>query len=186
MAHVAEAHVEPTVVKPYSMRVPPGVVAVTAIFISTAALIRLDVTPEAVVAAAFCAVLILLAAIDLEHGVIPNRIVLPAGALVVLGNIATQHDHAWQYVAASFLSFLVAFAISLATRGGVGMGDAKLSFLLGAGLGASVLGAFVIAGLAAGVVSITILVRHGMDARKQAIPFGPFLALGGILALLLS
>jgi len=171
---------------PYTMRVPPGVVAVTAIFIAAAALIKLDLTPEAVVAAAFCAVLTVLAAIDLERHVIPNRIVLPAGGLVLLGNVATQLDQAWQYVVAASVSFVIAFVISVATRGGVGMGDAKLSFLLGAGLGWSVLGAFLVASLGAAVVSIAILVRHGMGGRKEAIPFGPFLALGGILAIFLS
>ena len=66
------------------------------------------------------------------------------------------------------------------------MGDAKLCFLLGAGLGWNVIGALVIASVGAFIVAVTILVRRGLGARKETFPFGPFLALGGILALFLN
>ena len=88
---------------------------------------------------------------------------------------------AWEYVIAATVGLLVAAAASLVTRGGVGMGDAKLCFLLGAGLGWSVLAALFVGSLGAAIASIVIIARHGMTARKQTIPFGPFLALGGIV-----
>jgi prepilin signal peptidase PulO-like enzyme (type II secretory pathway) len=63
------------------------------------------------------------------------------------------------------------------------MGDVKLAFLLGVGLGGAVVTALVVGLVAACIVALAILVRGGRAARKQAIPFGPFLALGGLVAL---
>ncbi|PWU22214.1 MAG: hypothetical protein C5B48_10445 [Candidatus Rokuibacteriota bacterium] len=166
--------------------VPPGVVAVLAIAVAAACFMKFDLTGKAVVAAGFCAVLVVLAAIDLERRIIPNRIVLPAGILVLLGNIAVEPGKAREWVIAAFAALLVGVVLSLATRGGVGMGDAKLAFLLGAGLGWSVVGAVVVASLLMFVVAIVLLARRGMAARKDAVPFGPFLAFGAILVLLLS
>jgi leader peptidase (prepilin peptidase)/N-methyltransferase len=129
---------------------------------------------------------VVLAAIDLERRIIPNRIVVPASILVLLGDIAAEPHRAKEWTIAAFATMLVALVISLATRGGVGMGDVKLAFLLGAGLGAAVLGAIVVAMLATFVVSAGILARRGLKARKETIPFGPFLALGALVALFLS
>jgi prepilin signal peptidase PulO-like enzyme (type II secretory pathway) len=81
---------------------------------------------------------------------------------------------------------LVALAVSLATRGGVGMGDVKLAFLLGAGLGWDVVGAVVVAMLATFVVAVGILLRRGIKARKETFPFGPFLVFGALVALFFS
>ena len=103
---------------------------------------------------------------------------MPASILVLLGDIAAEPHRAKEWTIAAFATMLVALVISLATRGGVGMGDVKLAFLLGAGLGAAVLGAIVVAMLATFVVSAGILARRGLKARKETIPFGPFLALG--------
>jgi leader peptidase (prepilin peptidase)/N-methyltransferase len=168
------------------VRVPPGIVAVVAIFAATGAFIAQDLSAHGVVLAGFCAVLVVLAAIDLERRIIPNVIVLPAAGLVLLGNILVDWGDAWKYAAAAGASFLVALAIHVVTKGGFGMGDVKLCLLLGAGLAWAVLGAFLLASLAAAAVGIAILVRSGLDARKQVIPYGPFLALGGIVAAFFS
>jgi leader peptidase (prepilin peptidase)/N-methyltransferase len=169
-----------------SVRIPPGIVAVVAIFVATAAFIAQDLSAQGAVLAAFSAVLVVLAAIDLERRIIPNVIVLPAAALVLLGNVMVDWDDAWKYAAAAGASFLVALAIYTVARGGFGMGDVKLCLLLGAGLAWAVLGAFLLASLAAAAFGIAILVRSGLDARKQVIPYGPFLAFGGIVAVFFS
>src|SRR3954462_4528085 len=65
----------------------------------------------------------------------------------------------------------------------MGMGDVKLALLLGAMLGRTVPLAMMIAMITALVPATVLLVRHGAAARKMAIPFGPFLALGGLVAL---
>jgi prepilin signal peptidase PulO-like enzyme (type II secretory pathway) len=163
--------------------VPVGVVAAVAIVVAAAALIAYDLSGRAFVAAFFAAVLVVLAAIDLEQRIIPNRIVVPAGVVVLLGNIAVE-PHRWkEWTFAALASLLVALAVSLATRGGVGMGDVKLAFLLGAGLGWDVIGAVVVAMLATFVVAVGILLQRGLNARKETIPFGPFLVLGALVAL---
>ncbi len=64
------------------------------------------------------------------------------------------------------------------------MGDVKLALLIGAVLGRSVIAALLLGTLAAGVVSAALLLTHGSDARKRAIPLGPFLAAGAIVVLL--
>jgi leader peptidase (prepilin peptidase)/N-methyltransferase len=66
------------------------------------------------------------------------------------------------------------------------MGDVKLAFLLGAGLGWHVFGGLVWAMIAVFVMSVAILARRGLAARKDTVPFGPFLAFGAMVALLLS
>jgi leader peptidase (prepilin peptidase)/N-methyltransferase len=63
------------------------------------------------------------------------------------------------------------------------MGDVKLSAFLGAGLGVSVIVAMFVGFFVAFVPAALLLVRHGREARKRAIPLGPFLALGAVVAL---
>lgn len=169
-----------------SFPVPPGLLAVAAIAAAAGALIKFDLSGRSFVAGLFCAVLVILTAIDLEQRIIPNRIVVPAGLVVLLGDIAAQPHRAKEWAIAAFATMFGALALSLATRGGVGMGDVKLAFLLGAGLGWHVLDGLVLAMLATFVVAVAILVRGGLAARKETIPFGPFLALGAVLALFLS
>jgi leader peptidase (prepilin peptidase)/N-methyltransferase len=166
--------------------IPDGIVAVAAIATATAALIKFDLSGRAFVAALFAAVLVVLAAIDLEERLIPNRIVVPAGVVVLLGDIAAA-PHRWkEWTIAACASLAATLAVALVTKGGVGMGDVKLAFLLGAGLGWAIAGAAVVAMLATFVFSVGILARRGLAARKETIPFGPFLVLGALVALFLA
>ena len=158
----------------------------TAVASAGAALIKFDFSARAVVAGLFCAALVVLSALDLERRIIPNRIVLPAGLVVLLGDIAAEPHRAKEWTIAAVGALTGALVISVATRGGVGMGDVKLAFLLGAGLGWNVLGGLVLSMLATFVVAVAILARRGLEARKETIPFGPLLALGALIALFLS
>ncbi len=76
----------------------------------------------------------------------------------------------------------VLFLAALAYPGGMGMGDVKLAAAMGLFLGVEVIPAMLIALLAGSAVGIVMIARHGVAARKRAIPFGPFLALGGVTA----
>jgi leader peptidase (prepilin peptidase)/N-methyltransferase len=78
---------------------------------------------------------------------------------------------------------LVLFLIVLVYPRGPGLGDVKLSAFLGAGLGISVIVAMFVGFFVAFVPALVLFVRHGREARKKAIPLGPFLALGGVVAL---
>ncbi len=118
---------------------------------------------------------------DLEHRIIPNRIVVP-GTVVLLG-LRTVEDPSVVWLLAALAASAVLFAVALAYPKGMGMGDVKLAAFLGAGLGAAVAVAFFVGFLSAFVPAAYLLVRHGKAARKQAIPLGPFLALGAVVAL---
>jgi leader peptidase (prepilin peptidase)/N-methyltransferase len=134
----------------------------------------------------FASVLVLLTAIDLDRRLIPNAIVLPALAFVLLAQIAFYPDRTLEWVLASLGAALFFFVPMLFYPAGMGMGDVKLAALLGAALGKAAVLAVVAGLLAVSVVAVVILVREGLGARKKAIAFGPFLAFGGLLALFLG
>ena len=119
---------------------------------------------------------------DLEHRLIPDRIVVP-GALVLVGRREPSTIRASRGCSAALGAGVALFLIVLAYPKGMGMGDVKLAAFLGAGLGAPVIVALFLGFLAAFFPAAVLLVRHGRAARKQAIALGPFLALGGVVAL---
>jgi len=158
----------------------PLVEATTALLVAGSLLVY-GATATAVLAALFCAVLVAVSVIDLEHRIIPNLIVLPAAAGVLVCRTVLDPSPVWTVAALGAAGFfLVAI---LAYPGGMGMGDVKLALLLGAMLGRTVPIALMIGMFAALVPSLVLLARHGSAARKMALPFGPFLALGGVVAL---
>jgi leader peptidase (prepilin peptidase)/N-methyltransferase len=158
----------------------PAVELATAVLV-VASVVAFGLTPRAAVAAFFCAVLVAVSAIDLAHRIIPNRIVLPAAGISLVAQTALEPSPEWALAALGASVFLLVAA--LAYPGGLGMGDVKLALLLGAVLGRTVPVALM-AGMAFALVpSAVLLARHGSKARKMGIPFGPFLALGSVLAL---
>jgi leader peptidase (prepilin peptidase)/N-methyltransferase len=148
-----------------------------------ASAVRFGVGVEAIVAAYLSCVLVVLAAIDLERRVLPNRIVLPSTIVVVTARIALEPGRAGEWVLAGLGAFAFLLVIALIYPGGMGMGDVKLAALLGVGLGAAVVPAFVIGMTAAAVFAIALLVRDGAAARKATIAYGPFLAFGALVSL---
>lgn len=136
---------------------------------------------RAAVAAFFCAVLVAITATDLEHRIIPNRIVVPAAGLVLAAQSALHPSVEW--VVAALAAFLFLGIPAFVMPGAMGMGDAKLAILMGAALGRNVAVALAVGMLAAMVPSLVLFARHGSGARKLKIPFGPFLAAGSVVAL---
>jgi leader peptidase (prepilin peptidase)/N-methyltransferase len=166
-----------------SARIPlvyPAVELVTALLVA-GSVFAFGLTAKAAVAAFFCAVLVALSRIDVEHRIIPNRIVLPAAVIVLVANTALTLSPQWALGALGASGFLLAAA--LVYPAGMGMGDVKLALLMGAALGKSVSVALMLGMLAAMVPGIVLLAKHGKAARKMGIPFGPFLALGSVVAL---
>lgn len=148
-----------------------------------ACFLRFGLAGQAFVGAFLCAVLVALSAIDAERRILPDRIVLPATAIVLVAQIALYPERALEWVLAALGASLFLFLALLAYPKGMGMGDVKLALLLGAALGRYVTVGLMLGMIAALVPAVLLLVRHGSAARKMAIPFGPFLAFGAIVAL---
>jgi len=139
---------------------------------------------RALVAASLAGVLVVLSALDLQRGIIPNRIVLPASAILLLAQVALFPNRAQEWVLAGLLAAVVLAIPPLLGRRWMGMGDAKLALLIGVGLGWGVFGAVLIAFLCVFPVALLLLLlRGGLAARKTTIPFGPFLSLGALIVL---
>jgi leader peptidase (prepilin peptidase) / N-methyltransferase len=157
-----------------------------AVELATAALaagcgLAFGLTLDALVAAFFCAVLVAISATDLEHRIIPNRIVVPAAAVVLAAQTALHPSPEWALGALGAAGFL--FVAALVYPAGMGMGDVKLALVMGAMLGRTVTVALMVGMVAAVVPSLVLFARHGARARKMGIPLGPFLALGSVVAL---
>jgi leader peptidase (prepilin peptidase)/N-methyltransferase len=164
-------------------RYPLVELAVGAAFATTAIVLR-DDPAELALGLVFVAVLAAITLTDLERRVIPNAILL-AGALVGIGIVAGTDpgsfgERAISAAAGGGFLFMVAF---LYPRG-MGMGDVKLAALMGFYLGSAIAPALLIAIAAGAVVGTGMILSQGASARKHAVPFGPFLALGGIVSLL--
>jgi leader peptidase (prepilin peptidase) / N-methyltransferase len=132
------------------------------------------------------AVLIAVAAIDLDLQVIPNKIVYPAAVWGLVSAALIRLSDLPELLAWGAGAFLFLLVAALVYPGGMGMGDVKLAGVMGLYLGSSVLPALLVAFLSGSLVGITLMARHGAKARKMGVPFGPFLALGGIVALLVG
>jgi len=143
--------------------------------------VAFGVSLRAAAAAVFCAALVVVTATDLTHRVVPNRVVLPAAAVVLATMTIAEPSPQW--VAGAVLAAVFLLAAALAYPSGMGMGDVKLALLMGAALGRTVPVALFVAMLSALVPSLVLFARHGSRARKMAIPFAPFLALGSVVAL---
>ena len=157
-----------------------------AVELSTALLVagcfwKFGLSWDAAVAAFFCVVLVVLSAIDIDRRIVPNRIVLPAAVVVLVAQTVLHPLVEW--LAAGLGASLFLLLAALAYPRGMGMGDVKLALLLGFALGRTVPVAMFAGMISALVPSAILFARHGSAARKMAIPFAPFLALGGLLGL---
>ena len=158
----------------------PAVELTTAVLLA-GCLLAFGISLHAAAAAVFCATLVVVTATDISHRIVPNIVVLPAAAVVLALMTVAEPGPQWAIAATAASGFL--FAAALAYPSGMGMGDVKLALLMGAALGRTVSVALLLGMIAALVPSIVLLARHGSKARKMAIPFAPFLALGSVVAL---
>ena len=143
-------------------------------------------SPELLVDLPFAAMLIAVANIDLEHHIVPNRILAPLAVWALAASAAIQPEKLPELLIAGAAAFTFLLVAAVIHPAGMGMGDVKLGGVMGLYLGLSVAPGFFVAFLAGSVVGIGIMLRHGAGGRKRGIPFGPFLALGGLVALLIG
>jgi leader peptidase (prepilin peptidase)/N-methyltransferase len=132
----------------------------------------------------FVAALIALAAIDFDHKILPNKIVYPLAAFGVIATLLVDRDDLVENLIAGAGAFAFLLAAVIAYPRGMGMGDVKLAGAMGLYLGLSVIPALLVAFLSGSVVGLVIIAREGAAGRKKAVPFGVFLALGGIAGVL--
>ena len=165
------------------VKIPPRDLAIelsTALLL-VACVLAFGFTLKTAAAAIACGALVVATATDLERRIIPNRVVVPSAIAVLVLMTAYDPSPEWAIGAVGLAGFL--FLALLAYPGGMGMGDVKLAFMIGALLGRTSPVALMIALFAALVPSLVMIARHGRRARKMAIPFGPFLAFGAVVAL---
>jgi leader peptidase (prepilin peptidase) / N-methyltransferase len=176
--------------RPLSELLPTGnlrvFVAVTAVALIAGSFASFGLSGKALLGAVFCPTLVLLGAIDAKHRLLPNAIILPASLAVGLIVAASTPGAFLSHLAAGAALGGFFFVFGMIFAGSLGMGDAKLGFLIGLALGSKTFGAAIIAFAGLLVAALYVLATRGTAARKDAIPFGPFLALGGILAFFLS
>ena len=160
----------------------PIVELITALAFAGVALAR-GVDRDLILELPFVAVLIAVAAIDLEHRKIPNVITGPAAIYaVIVGALFFTSDLPELLIAGS-AAFAALLLAALAYPAGMGMGDVKLAGVMGLYLGAAVGPAMFVAFLAGTVGGLAVMARQG-TGRKTGVPFGPFLALGALVGLL--
>jgi leader peptidase (prepilin peptidase)/N-methyltransferase len=166
-----------------SARYPLTEVTLAALYAAVAIRFHDDVG-ELVLGLVFVSMLVAITLTDLERRIIPNKVLLVSSviglAIVAVADPSSIPERAAAAAGAGGVLFIAA----LAYPGGMGLGDVKLAAAMGLFLGVEVIPAMVIALLAGSLVGVVLMIRHGAAARKKAIPFGPFLALGGVAGLL--
>jgi leader peptidase (prepilin peptidase)/N-methyltransferase len=163
----------------------PLVEAATAALFAAVAVVHAHDTTMLVMGIVLVAFLVPIALIDYDSKIIPNRLTLPAAVVaIVLGTALDPSGEPERLIAAAIAGGVLALP-SLLHPAGMGMGDAKLVAVLGLFLGAAVAPAFFVAFAAGSAVGVVIMLRTGLvKARKTPVPFGPFLALGGVVGVL--
>jgi leader peptidase (prepilin peptidase)/N-methyltransferase len=132
----------------------------------------------------FVACLIALAGIDLDHRLLPNKIVYPMAAYGLGISLVVATGDFSEHVIAGVGAFAFLLIAVLAYPAGMGMGDVKLGGAMGLYLGVSVIPALLAAFLTGTLFGLAVIAREGAAARKKAVPFGVFLAIGGLVGVL--
>jgi leader peptidase (prepilin peptidase)/N-methyltransferase len=167
---------------PISPRYPAVELLTAAAFAAVVAVRGFD--DDLVLELPFVASLIALAGIDLDHKLLPNKIVYPMGVYGLVATAIVDSGDLVEHLIAGAGGFLFLFIAVLAYPRGMGMGDVKLAGAMGLYLGLSLVPAMLTAFLTGSLVGLGMMAREGVQARKKAVPFGVFLALGGIVGVL--
>lgn len=168
---------------PISPRYPLTELALGLLFAATV-VVYWDEPAEAVIGLVFLTMLAAITLTDLEQRIIPNKVLLVGAVLCLAIAAPTDPGSLAERGIAAAAAGLVFFLVALAYPRGMGLGDVKLAATMGLFLGRAVAPAILAALLIGSVVGLALIARHGSGARKMAIPFGPFLALGGVIGLL--
>ena len=151
------------------------------ILLAIACVAVFGLTLDALVGAAGCAVLVAVTVTDLERRIIPNRIIVPG--LVAALVVQTLRDPGVEWIVSAAAAGAFFLALALVYPAGLGMGDVKLAAFLGAWLGRDVLFGLIVGSLLGAVAALVVVGRRESGWRKTTLPYGPFLAAGGVVGL---
>lgn len=166
-----------------SPRYPLTELATGLLFVATTLVYR-DDAAWAAIGFVFVTMLVTITLTDLEQRIIPNKVLIASAILCIAIAAPTDPSGLSERAIAAIAAGGVFFLVALAYPAGMGLGDVKLAATMGLFLGRAVAPAILAALLVGSAVGLALIVRHGAGARKMAIPFGPFLALGGVIGLL--
>lgn len=167
-----------------SPRYPLTELAVGILFALTVVVHRHDSAAEVAIDLVFVTTLAAITLTDLEQRIIPNKILLVAAIVCLAIAVPTDPGGVPERLVAAAAAGGLLFLVALAYPQGMGLGDVKLIATMGLFLGRAVAPAFLIALLAGSAVGLALIASRGSEARKMAIPFGPFLAFGGVVGML--
>lgn len=168
---------------PISPRYPLTELCVGLLFAATV-LVHWKDPAEAAIGLVFVTMLAIVTLTDLERRIIPNKVLIVGAALCLVIAVPTDLGGVPERLIAAAGAGGLFFLVALAYPAGMGLGDVKLAATMGLFLGRAVAPAILGALLIGSFVGLVLIARHGSEARKMAIPFGPFLALGGVVGLL--
>jgi leader peptidase (prepilin peptidase) / N-methyltransferase len=169
--------------EPISPRYPLTELALGVLYAATVVVLW-DEAGEIALGLVLVTTLVAVTLTDLERRIIPNKILFVAALLGVAIAAATEPGSLPERGIAAAAAGGLLFLAALAYPRGMGLGDVKLAATMGLFLGRDVGPAILVALLAGSLAGLAMIARHGTAARKRAIPFGPFLALGGLVGLL--
>jgi leader peptidase (prepilin peptidase)/N-methyltransferase len=164
-------------------RYPLTELAMAALFAGTILIVGGGDPAGLILGLAFCALLVIVTLTDLERRVIPNSVLLAGAVTAVVIVAVTDPAGLIERGVAAAGAGAALLCVALAYPRGMGMGDVKLAAVMGLYLGLAVVPAIAVGSGAGALFGLWLIVRHGAEARKRAVPFGPFLALGGIVGL---
>ncbi len=171
---------------PISPRYPLTELGLGLLFALTVIVHRQDTVAEIAIDLVFLTMLAAITLTDLEQRIIPNKILLVGAILCLAIAVPTDPDGLPERVAAAAIAGGLLFLVVLAYPKGMGLGDVKLTATMGLFLGWAVAPAMLVALFTGSFVGLALIAHHGAAARKMAIPFGPFLALGGVVGMLVG
>lgn len=166
-----------------SPRYPVTELGLALLYLATVLILGTDDLGELTLGLAFCTLLVTITLTDLERRVIPNRVLAVAAVAGLAIAAATDPGGLPERLIAATAAGGFLFLVALAYPRGMGMGDVKLVAVMGLYLGSAVAPALLIGFAAGALAGVAMIARHGAAARKAAVPFGPFLALGGVVGL---
>ena len=161
----------------------PVVEAVTAVLYVLVVAVEYDDVLQIALGLVLVTFLVPIAAIDLDHKIIPNKLTAPAAVLAIALVAVLDTRHLPEYLIAGFGALMFFYLPALIHNKGMGMGDVKLAGVLGLYLGRAVAPALFIAQILGVVVGAAVIASKGVsDGRRTKVPFGPFMAVGALIA----